>query len=192
MHMKNAMLWGMLFPVESDYHYLLSSGKEIVIKEFTPGELFAELIVFTGEPYPGWLIASKDTRIIEVEYSLLLDYLEDREAMISFISGISKKLTHLTDTIEIMSLKTVKQKIAYTLLSAEHAEYGKHLHTTASPNKRREKFEFPVTVTGLAGKIGCSREAVSRAISEMESEGILVKNKKSIRIEDKKLLENIF
>jgi hypothetical protein len=35
---------------------VLSSGKEIVLKEFYPGEMFGELIVFTQGKYPGFAL----------------------------------------------------------------------------------------------------------------------------------------
>ncbi len=153
---------------------ILSNGKEIVIREFCPGELFAELIVFTGEYYPGWLIASEDSYVTEVPLPPLLEYLKESDSLISFISGISQKLSHLSKTIEILSLKTIRQKIAYTLL----------LH-------QRSEFEIPPNISEYAVRLGCSREAVSRALAEMESEKIIIRDDKDIKIAQLELLEDL-
>jgi len=126
---------------------LLTSGREIILKEFGPGEIYAELIVFSGEKYPGWLIASEQTTVVEVGYANVLEHLQERDALIEFVTGISKKLTHLTNRIEIMSLKTVKQKVAFSLLS-------------------ENSISLP-SITDWADYLGCSREALSRAVSEL-------------------------
>jgi CRP/FNR family transcriptional regulator len=154
---------------------VLSSGKEIVLKEFYPGEVFGELLVFTQEKYPGWLIASESSLVVEVGFSRLLKYVENKKALISFISGISRKMTHLTNTIEIMSLKTVKQKIAFFLLSQGKAGV-----------------KFPLNVSHLAVRLGCSREALSRALTEMESERMIARERGFFRIAHEELLENLF
>ncbi len=156
---------------------VLSSGKEIFLKEFLPGELFGELIVFTEENYPGWLIASEPSTIREVGKSRLQNYLMNQDSLITYLSGISRKMTHLTDTIEIMSLKTVKQKIAFFLLSPD--------------NNKSDNIHY-FKISHLAIKLGCSREAVSRALSELENEKTIVKGKGFIRIRDLDLLEQLF
>lgn len=154
---------------------VLSSGKEIILKEFYPGEMFAELLVFTQDKYPGWLIASESSLLVEVEFSHLLKYLENKKALISYISSISRKITHLTNTIEIMSLKTVKQKIAFFLLSQGDAGVKLHLN-----------------VSHLAVCLGCSREAVSRTLSEMESERMISRERRFFWITNEDLLEDLF
>jgi len=150
----------------------LTSGREIILKEFEPEELFAELIVFSGENYPGWLIASESSTVTEVDYHHILEYLDDRDSMVTFICGISKKLNHLTNKIEIMSLKTVKQKIAFSLFSM-------------SPL-------CVTSVTETANALGCSREALSRALTELEQEGAIVRQDGELRITERRVLEALF
>ncbi len=153
---------------------MLSSGKEIILKEFYPGEIFAELIVFTREKYPGWIIASEASTVVEVGLTKLLEYLREDESLISFVSGISEKMKHLTNTIEIISLKTVKQKIAFFMLSGN------------KDNVIKEK------VSRIAVSLGCSREAVSRALTEMEERKMIVRGKGYIKIINYELLETFF
>lgn len=150
---------------------LLSSGREIILKEFGPGEIFAELIVFSGDHYPGWLIASEQTTVIEVEYSHVLKYLEEQDSMIEFIVSISKKLNHLTNRIEVMSLKTVKQKIAFSLLT--------------------ENINTMTSITDWADYLGCSREALSRTLSELQNTGAVRKKGGLIQPGDSVLLESL-
>jgi CRP-like cAMP-binding protein len=150
----------------------LTSGREILLKEFKSGEIYAELIVFSGENYPGWLIASESSTVIEVDYQHVLEHLSDRAALINFISSISKKLSHLTNKIEIMSMKTVKQKVAFLLLS-ENGLSG-------------------LSVTENADILACSREALSRALSELEFGGIIEREQNNIKIKNRRALEALF
>lgn len=151
---------------------VLSSGKEILINSFVPGDLYAELIVFSGESYPGWLTALEDTTVIELDLKSLLHILQDQSILLSFLSGISQKVVSLANTIEILSQKTVKQKIAYYMLSIADKKISE-------------------SITSLAARLGCSREALSRALSDLESDGILQKQGAHIIILNELNLEGI-
>lgn len=153
---------------------ILTSGKEIYINEFKEGEIFAEMLVFSSENYPGWLIASEETIVIELKLSHLLEFLKKDDALISFFKGIHGKITDLTNTIEILSQKTVKQKIAHYLLT-----------------QRDDNNQRPISITGISKKLGCSREALSRSISELVRQNIIRQTKDSILIINKVLLEDI-
>ncbi|MDC7227890.1 MAG: Crp/Fnr family transcriptional regulator [Spirochaetales bacterium] len=149
----------------------LSSGREIILKEFSPGEIFAELIVFTGAQYPGWLIATEKTTVLEVERKRVIEHLKDHDSLLEFITGISAKLNNLTSKIEIMSFKTVQQKIAYCILM-------------------NGSLPLP-SVTRTADYLGCSREALSRAISELEHSGAITRASGSLTTKNERLLEEL-
>lgn len=152
---------------------ILRSGKEIVIKEFYPGDIFADLMVFSGENYPGWFIASKDSEVSEVDQISLLNYLKEEDCLSSFLTNVSYKVAGLTNTIEVLSLKTVRQKIGYMLLY--------NFSDTKS-----------LSLSTLASKIGCSREAVSREISGMCRDHLVYKDDGKINILNQEALEDLF
>ena len=171
---ENCQALGMVLTGEIRLSRVLSTGKEIFLKDFRPGDLFAELIVFTGEQYPGWLAASEPSRIVEVKLSRVLEYLRGNDALVSYFAGISQKMAHLSNTIEVLSLKTVRQRIAHTLLCGKIDDLG-----------------VRVGASRLAAYIDCSREAVSRALTVMESDGLLERTPESLVIRDRKRLENL-
>lgn len=152
----------------------LSTGKEIYINQFETGDVFGEMIVFSAEKYPGWLTAVKPTTVIELDLKHLLIHLQNSEALISFFRGISHKITELTNTIEILSQKTIKQKIAHYLIVQSRPE----------PNP-------PISVSNLAKRLGCSREALSRALSELAGQNMISREKDSITMTKQSLLEEI-
>jgi len=165
---------GLVISGEIRLSRVLSSGKEIFLKDFRTGDLFADLIVFTAEHYPGWLIASEPSRVVEVKRSRVLEFIGGNDALISYLFSVSQKMTHLSRTIEILSLKTVRQKIAFSLLHQKPGSRG-----------------FAVNVTRFASDLNCSREAVSRALTAMDSEGLLKRKDGCLFIQDKSRLESI-
>lgn len=151
---------------------VLSSGKEILINDFCPGDLYAELMVLSGETYPGWITALEDSTVMELDLPRLLQLLQDSDILSFFFSSISHKVISLTNTIEILSQKTVKQKISYYLISI-------------SPGTVCEN------VSSLATRLGCSREALSRVLSELEHDHIISRDGNLIRVLDETLIEHI-
>jgi len=165
---------GLVLSGEIRLSRVLSSGKEIFLKNFRVGDLFADLIVFTAEHYPGWLIASEPSRVVEVKRSRVLEFIGGSDALISYLFSVSQKMTHLSRTIEILSLKTVRQKIAFSLLNVKPGNQG-----------------MQINVTRFAEDLNCSREAVSRALTAMESEGLLKRKDGFLFIRDKVMLESL-
>lgn len=158
-----------------------STGRELLIRTFRPGELFAELIVFSGEKYPGWLTANEPSSVVEVGLSRLIEHLGDGRSLTAFCSGITRKMTHLSDTIEVQSFKTVKQKIAFSLL------FGRAVESCSCDGEN----QYRINVSRLASSIDCSREAVSRALSEMEILGWISREGKILSICDLESLEDL-
>jgi CRP-like cAMP-binding protein len=100
-------------------------------------------------------------------------------APISYLAGISRKMAHLSRSIEILSLKTVRQKIAFSLLNTEEN------------TEKSSGGGIPVNVTRFASEINCSREAVSRAFTAMEADGLVKRYPGFVVIPDKQRLESL-
>ena len=158
---------------------ILPSGRETLVREFLPGDLYGELLVFNRAHYPGWLIATEPAMVREVDLSRLLTHLHNPEALMNFMGGISRKMIHLGDLIEILSLKTVKQRIAHILL------------TRPSPELPWPAGNNPLNVTRLAATLGCTREAASRALAEMKREGLVESRDGHLLVTDPAGLEDI-
>lgn len=153
---------------------VLPSGKEIVLKEISAGDSYAELIVFANTSYPGWIIAKEDTIVKEVSGKIILESLKNNENLELFLSGISHKMLVLTDKIELLSFKTLKQKLIFLL-------------TQNSTLTIKD-----VTISDLASILGCSREALSRSISDLVSLGVISHKDSEIRIINEEKLDEIF
>ncbi|NQT58322.1 MAG: Crp/Fnr family transcriptional regulator [Bacteroidetes bacterium] len=157
---------------------ILSSGKEFVIKILSAGQMFGELVCFAENNYPCWIVTTENSTIFEIPIKTILSLCKESDFLRIFMKDISKKCLHLTDTIELLSLKKVDQKLAYTLLSLFEGVESKHL-------------ELDTTITELANQIGSSREAVSRSFTELESHKCIKRDGTKILLLNRGKLEDI-
>ncbi len=58
-----------------------SSGKELIIAIFPPGNIFGEVAVFDGIPYPASAIAQADSAVLGISKTDLLSYLSQNPSV---------------------------------------------------------------------------------------------------------------
>lgn len=153
---------------------MLKSGKEVTIKQLNTGDYYAELIAFSKQCYPGWLIASEDCTVTEVKIDTVLKLLGEQDNLSFFLSNIALKVTKMTNNIELLSFKTIKQKIAYLITSSVDNIYK------------------VTSISTLSTELGCSREALSRAISELVKDKVISNDSGLLKVKNQLLLEELF
>jgi CRP/FNR family transcriptional regulator, dissimilatory nitrate respiration regulator len=157
---------------------IFSTGKEFVLRNLPSGEMFGELICFAGSNYPCWIVATEDSIVFEISTESMLTLLQKSTFLRAFMKSMSKKSLHLSSTIDLLSLKRVEQKLAYSLLSQYEKEGG-------------ASFKLHASVTELAAQLGSSREAVSRSLSKLESIQCIKRDGAKVIILNHEKLENI-
>jgi CRP-like cAMP-binding protein len=131
-------------------------------------------LALAGENYRGWLIAEKPSRILELYRSELLSLLNKEQFRQLYFKEIYSRVTKMTEKIEILShKKTVGRLILFFLQN----------NLDAGPLK--------LNSTATAERLDCSREALSRALSELEHTGGIRRKGGGIIITDEILLENL-
>ena len=137
------------------------AGKLVVIEELTPSRLLA----------PAFLFAPKNE--LPVNIISITDFTEcmqsDKQVLQNFLMLISGRSSFLTDKIMFLSLKNIKNKIADYLL--------RHL---SSPDASTVKLSD--TQQEIADRFGVTRPSLARAFAEMEQEGIISIDRKTITI----------
>ena len=152
----------------------LSNGRELVVSEFLPGSMFGELLVFTGGPYRGWLIAAEASEVIEIERDKLLNLFREKEFLQAFFSEVTQRVSSLAEALELRSLPRVDERVAFYMLSHHSGEEGCN-----------------ATITELASRLGCSREALSRSVGKLIGVGALERSQGMIHIRRADLLEDL-
>jgi CRP-like cAMP-binding protein len=175
---------------------ILPSGKEYVIRTLSEGDSFGEMVAFSRDAvYPGWIIAASSCRVLEIENTLLLECMGDREFLQAFLEELSRHTLHLLQRMEFLNLKTIRQKIAGYLLSRLDTVYevspDDRVATYPLSKTLKEPLVTAVQKTQLAKLLGNSREAVSRELARLEKERVLERQGRNIKILNLQLLEDI-
>lgn len=174
-----------LYVVESGHIRIFKSssgGREHVLSVDGPGSSVAELPVFDGGDYPASAAAIDDTTLLFVskqDFQALC--LTHPQVALKVLRVVGARLRRLVGIIEELSFTTVRNRLASFLLRLAQKE-GKH-------TAEGVEITMPVTNQELASQIGTVRELVSRNLSRLQAEGMVIINGRSVIVCDLKALE---
>ena len=114
---------GLVLSGELTVEKILPCGKLVVLFHKLAGEMFGEVAVFSNaKEYPCHVVALSNCSVIlfsKDEFFKILS--QDKEILSNFLYLISSKAYYLNSKVELFSLNSVKQKIAYSLIKDFHA-----------------------------------------------------------------------
>ena len=102
---------------------------------------------------------------------------KEPRVLINYLNIVSAKAQFLSQKITFLSLKTIKEKIAFFLLQ--------RLKNDSSSVK------IEMSQTEVAGLMGVARPSLARTIGEMESHGIIKWERSQVTVLDPKGLNSI-
>ncbi len=159
---------------------MTSEGREQAMMFLRPVEVFGDIAVFTGTPYPGTVVALEDVEAWVIPAQKILDLIPRHpEFAMAVIRHLGGRVLHYINLVEDLSLRNVETRLASTLL--QNAE----LHDGQLIVPRREWTTFDE----MAIRLGTVRDVLSRALKTLEAEGLLRVEKQSITLLDPKRLE---
>lgn len=157
---------------------LNANGKEQVLRVVGPGEFIGELSLFSSLPL------SDNAQVLEPTTMCMLQGDRIKELMIKYPSialkamdELSRRLERAENHIEDLSLSPVATRVARALLNLSAGQ---------------DEFVLPLTKGDLASQLGMSQETLSRQLTALQEDGlILLKGHRGIIITDKSGLEKI-
>lgn len=156
------------------------AGNSLKIEELDPPQMVAAAFLFGPQnKFPVFLSAKTEGKIMVIlkkDFTKMLS-IEPR-VMVNYINIVSAKAQFLSGKITFLSLKTIKEKIAFYLL-----QRTRHFQNM--------QVEIDQTQTSLADLFGVTRPALTRSILEMEKQGILVWTRDKVFINDLRMLNQI-
>jgi len=157
-----------------------STGKMVTLATFARGQAFGESVLFSAHPrYPADIIAQETTEVLRISREdLLMLFKRDREILLRFMETISNRVLMLSSKIELLSLGTIKQKIAYYLLGQAASE-GKDI------------FPWEFSRNELADYFNVSRPSLSRELARMKREGLIDFDRRKVEIKKPDELETM-
>lgn len=157
------------------------SGKYIQIDKIDSGRIIAPAMLFaTDNVFPVNVIPDVDTSVFFMHKNNFLKAMHQNEKLLhNFIRIVSDINRFLSSKIHSLSLKTIRGKLGEYLLHEEERQGG---------NKR---VMLHLTKQELADKFAVARQALSRSLSELEEEGMILIKGKEITILDKNSLSDL-
>lgn len=149
-------------------------GKEQILHIFGPGEMFGEVPVFHGRPFPATSETLVVSKLLFFPRKELIDLLNRNPAIaMNMLAFLSMMLRRFTSQIESLSLKEVPGRLAdYLLFLLE--EQGRDNYVTLEISKGQ-----------LASLLGTIPETLSRIFAKMTEEGLIEVDGRTIYIKDK-------
>ena len=138
------------------------SGNSLKIEELDPPQMVAAAFLFGPQnKFPVFLSAKTDGKILVIQKSEFTEMLSSEpRVMVNYMNIVSEKAQFLSGKITFLSLKTIREKIAYYLLQK-------------TKNSTNNKIIIDQTQTNLADLFGVTRPSLTRTILELEKQGIL-------------------
>lgn len=158
----------------------IHSGKRIPLTKLSAGDLFAEAIVFSARKrYPVTIEALEESQVLYLSGERLLKMYRIYPVLIEvFIRILSQKILILNERVNLLSLKNMRQRIAYVLLKE-----GKE--------DAKGQVIFQISKQKFSEQVGVKRPSLSRELIRMEEEGLLRLDGKKIIVDRKDILDDL-
>ncbi len=156
---------------------LSSAGREQVLAVRGPGSSFGDPVVLNGGNYSASASAVEDAEVLFISRKDFLNFCREHpEVMLEVIAEVGSRVGRLVELIDDLSFTTVRQRLVAMVLQLAQ--------TSGTPSKEGVHVELTETHEDLAAKLGTVRELVSRNLSQLQAEGFLEVNGRTIIVKD--------
>jgi CRP-like cAMP-binding protein len=155
------------------------AGRVIKIEDIpAPGALASAFIFGNNNRFPVNVIAVTDTELLEIAKSDFLRLLMNNDKiLVNFLDMISNRSQFLSEKIKFLNFKTIRGKMAQYILRLAGEE--------------KNEIKLDRTQNDLADFFGVARPSVARALGDMEMDGYIKVQGKSVKILNRKGLMNL-
>ena len=171
---RGALLDGFYVVVHGQIKLAFSSpqGHEKVLSIVGPGQSFGEAVMFMDRPYMVFAQALKDSQLLLIAKSAILDELEkDPKLGRKMIASLSMRLHHLITDVEAYSLHSGRQRII-----------GYLLRDNPEPETRTLTVTLPTSKGTIASRLNLTQEHFSRILHELQENGLITVQGRKIGI----------
>ncbi len=135
------------------------SGREVQLNHIGPGEYFGE-VTLDGGPRSASVMALEECRCAVVKRAELTAFLErNPEFALHLVRKLAHRVRALTESVRSLALMDVYGRVARLLLELAEEREG------------RLVIEEALTQKDMASRVGCSREMISRILSDLAEGG---------------------
>jgi len=132
------------------------SGKQIVLKRLSDGEVFGEALIFSKKSkYPATVVAFSECRVLYISKADILKLCTmDERVLGNFMSELSNKILMLNSKIKSIAFKSIKHKVINFIL--EQAKMQKS-----------ETIKLKESKEEIATSLGIPRPSLSRELMNL-------------------------
>lgn len=153
---------------------LSAAGQEKVIELAGPAMSFGEAQLISGATHGFSAQALTDTLLLQVERQALLNELsQDPGLAMRMLQGLSSRLQGLMQDVQAYTLHSGQQRVIDYLLT-ESTRADRHGSTVS----------LPASKATIASRLSITPEYFSRVLHDLEAAGLLLIDRRSIRIPD--------
>lgn len=155
-----------------------ADGREMVIEEMRPGDLFGELGVLTKGPRSASAVTQSNGELLVVPRAAFLRCMEDEPRLVRQVLELTASRLQLS----------VNREIALAFMNAQ-GRLARHLLSLAE--REREKGYVTVSQEDLARATGLIRQTVAKVLGTWRRDGWLLTGRGRILILNRKALEAV-
>jgi len=161
---------------------LSANGKDQIVKLVKAGELLGQRSMISDEPANLSAVALEDMEVCFIPRSEVVDLFDkNNQFSMNLMKTVCGDLKEASDHVVSMSQKTVKERLAETLVYL-HETFGKNEDGSLRIQLSREE---------LAGMIGTATESCIRLLSDFNKLGLIELAGKKIVVKDINKLKRI-
>ncbi|MDD5675730.1 MAG: Crp/Fnr family transcriptional regulator [Chitinivibrionales bacterium] len=154
---------------------MAAEGKQTILATLRPGDFFGEMAILDGEPRSASVIAADRCTLLMLYRAMFMDILQKYPKIaIAMLSEMSKRIRRANRHINTLSLMSVYGRVATVLLNLAREQGQKNHGLLVIPDRPTHQV--------LADMVGCSRETVSRVISQLQKKHYIAMDKNRIII----------
>ncbi len=145
------------------------SGKEFTVAFFGPGEMFGEVAVFAGQPYPASARVMTKTRVLGIKRQDFVSFLANRPAVaLKIINVLGGRLKEAHERLRDLAAERAEQRLAKIMLMLA-SKIGATL---------------PFTRQEIADMAGTTTETTIRVMGRLRNGGVIRSGRGKIVIVD--------
>lgn len=134
-------------------------GREVVFDHLGPGDYFGEVPLLMDLAHPASVATLEETALVVIGRQVFLQCVQDHPCVLwNLARGLARRLSEMTASFAAMALEDCFGRVVKVLAEGSGEEDG--LQVTS-----------PLTQRDIAARIGCSREMVSRVMTQLRNEG---------------------
>lgn len=160
-----------------------AEGREQIIHVEREGATLAEVPVFDEGQYPSTVAADEPSIVLYIDRRDVQRLcLEHPQIALAALKLMASRLRQCAEMVESLSLRDVGQRLARFLL-----EEARH---KGQRTERGIEMQLSQTNQQIAARVGSVREVISRALSRLQQDQLIVLNGRELIVLDEKLLEH--